>query len=756
MGRTSDLREQMIVDTSIIYLIVVPGDAITEATVMQGFSQSLLECSPLIDQISYLPSDVYDLTDKGRHVLVERRIAGIAPVRWYPISPRALRSHPHSARTPFCFVVLPPSESPRAYEEWLASSPTRPMLVAGAGADLTYAELTPDGIKRHLLDACDRIPSDIDPASVAEARTAIQQWRHPPSRRLPYQVGGHNTIAPNVAALTVAGFDDILYGRFDKQRPGKLRPYTEQIERTTNSILEERDRIGEKYLNRIHRQTLDLNIFAPGIYPHFLSIAPPDEMSHEQKAQFRTGIAALRNQTGYSFEVTEAQGAVLFGEEFTRSGFKAKPEISPFIFHRTQENFLSTAILSAFAASEFSAVIRLPNDINRTAGVVRSFAEHYRSDRATPRKRLESFRKVQRRIGEAVPEEFLHLIRRSRTGIRILADAHIEWLDVDGLPLVLSKDCSRVAVTPGNLFVAQLSAVPPIHFKPDALTNVLVLSALPNDDPIRRMFEIAFREFSKQWGDRMQIRAVEIANKRDLVSALNSFEGNIVVFDGHGSHEKDDTGKLHLKEEAIDVWSLRDENVRIPPIVILSACDTHAADRNHATTANGFMLLGARTVLSSVFPLDARFAASFVARLLYRIAEFVPAAIRMRQKAVTWLEVVSGMIRMQLLTDFLMQLLTKKKITEGQYRQAHYAGNMAINSFQPTPFDHVLETLENIGLLRDNLEYELQLAVAFSSAISYLQVGRPETILIDDHARVRAQLEELSAFTKRAGDKDTE
>lgn len=28
----------MIVDTSIIYLIVVPGDAITEATVMQGFA----------------------------------------------------------------------------------------------------------------------------------------------------------------------------------------------------------------------------------------------------------------------------------------------------------------------------------------------------------------------------------------------------------------------------------------------------------------------------------------------------------------------------------------------------------------------------------------------------------------------------------------------------------------------------------------------------------------------------------------------
>src|SRR5438045_836761 len=119
----------------------------------------------------------------------------------------------------------------------------------------------------------------------------------------------------------------------------------------------------------------------------------------------------------------------------------------------------------------------------------------------------------------------------------------------------------------------------------------------------------------------------------------------MVVFDGHGGHEAASVGKLYLKGKRVDVWSLKERAPRVPPIVVLSACDTHAADRNHATTANGFLALGARTVLASVFPLDARTAAIFTARLLYRVSAFLAAAVEDFDQALTWSEVVSGMIR---------------------------------------------------------------------------------------------------------------
>lgn len=75
----------------------------------------------------------------------------------------------------------------------------------------------------------------------------------------------------------------------------------------------------------------------------------------------------------------------------------------------------------------------------------------------------------------------------------------------------------------------------------------------------------------------------------DLVTALNEFDGPLVIFAGHRSHAEDQPAKLHLGDEAIDVWNLRPKIKRMPPIMVLSTCDTHVADRNHATTANGFM-----------------------------------------------------------------------------------------------------------------------------------------------------------------------
>lgn len=63
----------------------------------------------------------------------------------------------------------------------------------------------------------------------------------------------------------------------------------------------------------------------------------------------------------------------------------------------------------------------------------------------------------------------------------------------------------------------------------------------------------------------------------------------------------------------------------------------------------------------------------------------------------TWTHVVNGMIRMQLLTDFLRRLLDKKLIDEHAYRKVHQDGNMAINGLSRTPFDDVIADLVKRG-----------------------------------------------------------
>lgn len=118
---------------------------------------------------------------------------------------------------------------------------------------------------------------------------------------------------------------------------------------------------------------------------------------------------------------------------------------------------------------------------------------------------------------------------------------------------------------------------------PDDFKSILVISALKRDDPIKNLFEAAFEVVSDDRHTKIDLQFVQVNCESDLAKALNEFNGPMVIFDGHDSHRPGGVGMLHLGDEAVDVWTLKDKITNMPPIVILSACDTHAADRNHAT-----------------------------------------------------------------------------------------------------------------------------------------------------------------------------
>lgn len=717
------------IDPSIINIITVPDWRPNEASPLQGFAPSLCRNSWMFRAASLLPATVYDLTDIGQETLVARRISGKFPISCFAQSPRAVRSYSHPVFLPFTLFYISDEEKLSDYEDWAKSAILRPTIVASSGGDIRFDELTIERLQEHFLAKLDQIPKDADPKSLAEMTEALKSWKRTDARQLGYKVGGHNSVAPNLMALQTAGFDDLIYGEF-KDIGNGVQPYVDQIVLTTNSILDERERVGGLYIESTFPPTPDINLFSPSIYPHFFEVKLPQSVPISERKSFDAIRSLLQRQKGYGFEArTEQQRKAMIGEGKV-------PTPHPLMKIRSQELKFATDVMGGLAASNFSAVVRMPNEVDRTSGSVRSFAQHYRGQTPKSRKRLLAFREVQNRLSSAVPTEFYDLIRRSISGIRIVSDAHLEWLDIDGLPLMIRKTCTRIPVTPGNLFVDQVGTLPIMHLTPGDLQKVLVISALKSSDPIAGIFEQAFKAFSDRWAGKLDLRIVEATSVDDFVNAVNTFDGNVLVFDGHGSHKVGGPANLHLGEEAVDIWSLKDRIERIPPIIILSACDTHAADRNHATTANGFLSLGARTVLSSVFPLEARHAAIFTARFLYRLANFVGPAIRLFEHSLRWSDVVAGMLRMQLLTDFLRNLEQKKLLTdEALYREVHLEGNLAINGGDLEPFEIVINLLKEKGIDESKLRSGLEEAVANSAVISYLQIGRPETIVIDDPQR---------------------
>jgi len=64
------------------------------------------------------------------------------------------------------------------------------------------------------------------------------------------------------------------------------------------------------------------------------------------------------------------------------------------------------------------------------------------------------------------------------------------------------------------------------------------------------------------------------------------------------------------------------------------------------------------------------------------------------------------------------------------YKAVHLVGNLAINRGENWPFESVIADLVERGVDEKHAWRELHSATANSTAISYLQMGRPETIII--------------------------
>src|SRR5665213_1220799 len=302
----------MNLDPSIVFILVIPDGDPNEATATQGFAPSLVRMSWVVRAAALLPTNIYDLTDEGRDVLLARRMSGTSPVRWYGQSPRALRSSPHPSFVPFALIVLPESEKVADYEDWAKSSPLRPTIVAKSGGDLDEPSL--EKVQAQFLKICDRLPDTISQESIDAARAGIKAWKPMPSLKMDYQVGGHNTVEPNLITLAIAGYDDMVSGRFQEVGSG-LKPYVDQIVKTSNSIFDERKKVGERDLQRIFRQPPDLNLFAPAIYPQFFNFPLPMTMDRVERREIQIIRQALERQTGYGFDIrSNAQKSALIGK----------------------------------------------------------------------------------------------------------------------------------------------------------------------------------------------------------------------------------------------------------------------------------------------------------------------------------------------------------------------------------------------------------------------------------------------------------
>jgi hypothetical protein len=145
-------------------------------------------------------------------------------------------------------------------------------------------------------------------------------------------------------------------------------------------------------------------------------------------------------------------------------------------------------------------------------------------------------------------------------------------------------------------------------------------------------------------------------------------------------------------------------------------------------------------------PVDGIASASFIARLVFRIADFLPAALRAQMRVLNWTEVMAGMLRM-LYASEVLDALVGPPAPEGTARwKLQTAVNIDINTRDEAWYDNLIDSIaQHRSEPRERVQTRASTVLARCEAIRYIQLGNPEKILIDDGSIRAGVLEQYGA-----------
>jgi hypothetical protein len=314
--------------------------------------------------------------------------------------------------------------------------------------------------------------------------------------------------------------------------------------------------------------------------------------------------------------------------------------------------------------------------------------------------------------------------------IRIAADVPLGWIRSGGIPLALQHFVSQLPTTPGGLFMGLSLVTPRRFFNIAVRQKVVVIRSFSSTDPLRNLLEGFIKDYETQEGWDFDVEFIDVSDEAGFVAACGKIQSHFLIFDGHGSHSREgQIGAIHIGDISLDVWQLR-HKVPMPPCVILSCCDASPSDRSHASTANGFLTLGAWSVFAPIFPVYGAPSALMVARLLYRITTVSRGWVKMHRIPLSWIQIVTAQIRACYTTDLLLQMMSQGHLQEEDYHEISPRVTHAINEYFPG-WHEVLRSSVTSKCGWDSADFDSYVKNYYTvpQSLHYLQLGLPEKIL---------------------------
>jgi hypothetical protein len=645
-NKSEDVEHKIL--SPILYLVPHYDQDLDEASPLQRFTPDVIAAAPAYTQIATMPKHIFEFFGGNNHLT--QRTAG-TPYFLTPIEVGRLQEL-FDAYEPFYCCIWSISEEIAVEVETFIGKQSRPIFHASPskiGNSERQVDVSRESIRNYVLQVFENQETvEGKNELIAELREVILKSSESEPTLLDLPNYYHLMFYPNQIALQSAGFtfeNSLQLPNFDGL---ENLPYFDAQRALVQRISDARRSVFKEKPEAENIAPCDLILTAPSVVKQWRKLQSLwEDLPKEERRQVQFYIKQIVGRKTFKI-VGDSRDAV---------GAVTNPRVMALNHLHVNDLEAYTAALCVRASASFAPVVRLPTSVNNVHGELIQLEKTAAANNPSAKqafKLSKLAKQVSLKLTEDLPEWVIDRIRESKK-IKLIADAPLEWISVDGVPLTLQANVSRIPTTPGNLFFHKTVVSPVMPFRKSQLDEILVLRAFRKDDRIRNHLTVALEHYRKVFVEgKPVIKYVDVETKDDLVAALNSYSGAVAVFDGHGKHDSaDDIGSLQLPNEFVSPWELHNEIHRMPPIIILSACDTHPFTASHATTASGFLSAGAVAVVGTSLPVDAKSSAEYVARLIFRMSRFIPIALKQNKIPLRWSGLVAGLQRRQYMTEVL-------------------------------------------------------------------------------------------------------
>lgn len=417
-------------------------------------------------------------------------------------------------------------------------------------------------------------------------------------------------------------------------------------------------------------------------------------------------------------------------------------------YYLSEINYIDT-LIGIYSCSTFSPTLKSDCYINDVYSDMNDLANAERRNNYNDKVGLLS-RRISTILTKKCENIAYNLEQSAIHPIKIISNLPLEWVLSNKLPLMINCPVSRIPKTPIYL-MEQLILENNFNITLDhkSLFKILIIRSYKKDDELKNqlksyiadtlsMLEDNFEKNTKTAlnhevnEENFEISFKDVHNSSELIETLNNSHEQIVIFDMHGGHDASGEGYLHINDDNVIISSLYDKIKRIPPIVILSSCDTSPIDRNSFNISSAFLLLGARSVLGSAMPINGHESARFISRLLIRIKYYLSEYFA-KYDAIRWSNLIHGMQKREYFTDLMAHLHTKKIIqtVEEKTYLNNEIGLFIENYFRSDLLDKVIEIISiKIDKNKHMISNEIESNFFFAESIKYFHLGLPENIII--------------------------